>query len=74
MKYLNWILIVGCLAACTFEPLTEVPSEIDNSYANTFSNLKDILRQDNGKFWNEPLYGPILLVDPSTRVFHGQPK
>ncbi|WP_438422661.1 hypothetical protein [Aquimarina macrocephali] len=35
----------------------------------TFSDIESLLKIDNGKFWNKQLYGPIILVNPKTRVF-----
>lgn len=35
----------------------------------TFSDIDSILKIEDSKFWNTPLYGPILLVNPKTRVF-----
>ena len=37
--------------------------------AETFSEVDSLLKIDNGKFWNHQLYGPILIIDPNTRIF-----
>jgi len=35
----------------------------------TFSEIKSLLKIDNGKFWNKQLNGPIIFVNPETREF-----
>lgn len=35
----------------------------------TFSEVDSLLKIDNGKFWNQQLYGPIIFINPETRVF-----
>ena len=47
-----------------FEKQTE--TEQIHSY---FNGLEKVLQKDNGQFWNAPLYGPILIVNPNDRTF-----
>jgi len=35
----------------------------------TFSDINNLLKIDNGKFWNKQLNGPIIIVNPETRGF-----
>lgn len=52
--------------------LTEKPKESPNQYAEfeqAFQLLDSILTADNGTFWNHQLLGPLLFVNPETRVF-----
>jgi len=48
------------------DKLTESEKEI----ATTFSEVDSLLAMDRGAFWNEKLYGPIIIIDPETRVFY----
>lgn len=35
----------------------------------TYFEVDSLLRLDNGRLWGHQLYGPIMMVDPSTRIF-----
>ncbi len=35
----------------------------------TFFDVDSLLKIDNGTFWKQQLYGPILFIDPKTRAF-----
>ncbi|HEX7332120.1 MAG TPA: hypothetical protein VF290_11520 [Pyrinomonadaceae bacterium] len=54
------LLLVTCAAAQS--------SSIDTKLAaQYFAQLKQTSERDGGKTWGLPLYGPIILVDPSSR-------
>jgi hypothetical protein len=36
----------------------------------TFSEVDSLSKIDNGKFWGKELYGPIIIIEPQTRVFY----
>ena len=40
-----------------------------NQALNAFSELKEVLKIENGKLWNYKLDGPILMVNPETNLF-----
>lgn len=42
----------------------------EKSIVQSFSDVDSLLRIDNGKFWGKNLYGPIIFVDPETRLFY----
>ena len=41
----------------------------EKDITNQLAQLDSILKIDNGRFWGKELRGPILVVDPRTRVF-----
>jgi len=43
--------------------------EEQQAISQTFNRIEGLLAMDNGKFWDYPLYGPLLFVDPQTRIF-----
>lgn len=45
------------------------PENLFQGTIEAFSEVEEILNQDNGKFWDVNLYGPILFVDKNTRKF-----
>lgn len=65
-KSLIYGLCIFFFSAC--EEIPEMTVE-QQSTALTFNRVESILKEDDGEFWNYPLYGPILLVDPETRIF-----
>ena len=35
-----------------------------------FLDIDSLLKIDNGRFWSKQLYGPIILINPKTRIFY----
>ena len=73
-KIYYFILIL--LASCSTNKSKISDKNIPNKTASeteiiaqTFSEVDSLLKIDNGKFWNHQLYGPILIIDPNTRIF-----
>ncbi len=66
------ILLGSCLV------VKKKQSQISKDYSavekqiimQTFSDVDSLLKIDNGKFWGKQLYGPIIIIDPETRVFY----
>lgn len=76
MSKIVYIIILLVLGACqnnktkNFEKSDPHLSEKERSILQTFSDVDSLLGLDNGKFWNKEIYGPILFIDPSTRIFY----
>lgn len=74
MKKAIYLLVIFFTCSCAnnnSENSSEVlisPNKY-RSYEFTFHQVDSLLKIDNGKFWAHKLYGPILLIDPNTRVF-----
>ncbi len=49
-------------------PLTQGKNKNEIS-KKIFFEVDSLLKTDNGKFWDKPLYGPIIFIDPETREF-----
>ncbi len=71
-----YFLILILLASCSANKSKLAENNIPNKTASeteiiaeTFSEVDSLLKIDDGKFWNHKLYGPILIVDPNTRIF-----
>jgi len=69
------ILLVGLIifSSCTTknserESLNQELTEME-IVKKTFSDINNLLKNDNGKFWNKQLNGPIIIVNPETREF-----
>ncbi len=45
-------------------------TDLENGILQTFEEVESLLSTDDGKFWNKKLYGPLILVDPESRVFY----
>lgn len=45
-------------------------TELEKEMLQTFSDVDSLLEIDNGAFWNKKLYGPIILINPETRIFY----
>ena len=76
MNIKNYYLILILLTSCSANKSKISERNIPNKalseteiIAETFSEVDSLLKIDNGKFWNHQLYGPILIIDPNTRIF-----
>lgn len=66
MIILTLIYLIGCNS--NKEKHNKI-SEIDLKQANiAFAELKETLKNENGKLWNLKLDGPILLINRDTRI------
>ncbi len=65
MKNFIYLFLLLAIISCT----KKNTSSQHQKEEQVFKNLKNLLKADNGKFWSENLYGPILLIDPETRTF-----
>lgn len=45
-------------------------TEEERTFLQTFSDVDSLLSIDSGNFWNKEIYGPILFIDPETRIFY----
>lgn len=74
MKYLSFIILAAMVIACT-DPKTNTVKETHPesaghaAYEQVFKEVDSLLRSRSNSFWQTPLYGPILLIDPETRAF-----
>lgn len=74
MKELIYLIMLLLVMSCG-QKTTEkkVDSQIEKSqywaYEEVFSQVDSLLKIDNSEFWNYDLKGPILIVDPNTRIF-----
>lgn len=46
----------------------QLPSVDTTSAVRYFSEAREVCEKDGGRLWGVPLYGPILFVDPQSRV------
>lgn len=65
MKSLTYFLLLLITVSCTKKKTSSQHQKEEQA----FNELQELLKTDNGKFWNQDLYGPILLIDPETRTF-----
>ena len=76
MNKIFFILILIILGSCQNnkekqrDKTNELLTAEEKTIAQTFSDVDSILTNDNGKFWGKGLYGPIIIIDPETRVFY----
>jgi hypothetical protein len=76
MKRILYILILLVLGSCQNNKVRHTDktnnnlTEVEKRIAQTFSDVDSLLKIDNGKFWNKELYGPIIFIEPETRVFY----
>lgn len=76
MSKIFYAVILIVLGACQnkktkpFENSHLHLTEEERTILQTFSDVDSLLDIDSGKFWNKEIYGPILFIDPATRVFY----
>ena len=74
MKY-TLVIVMMFLLACSHEKTAQQYNyqkltEEEKLVQSTFEALQASLKNEGGEFWNKNLYGPIILIDPSSRVFY----
>lgn len=52
------------------EKFTDNLTDLENEIIQVFSDVDSLLAIDNGRFWNNKLSGPIILIEPESRVFY----
>ncbi len=76
MSKIFYAVILIVLGACQnnktkpFENSDHHLTEEERTILQTFSDIDSLLDLDSGKFWNKEIYGPILFIDPGTRIFY----
>ena len=76
MKTIYYILLPIIFGSCQNNKtkdnsiLTENLKVEENKIIQTFSDVDSLLKIDNGKFWGKGLYGPMIFVEPKTRLFY----
>lgn len=71
-----YIFIIGIFCSCLNEKSkqsensTDTLSDQEKIIAQTFSDIESLLTIDNGEFWGKNLYGPLILINPETRLFY----
>ncbi len=76
MKKIFYIVILIVFGSCQNGKTKQTEKEKRNltaeqkSIMQTFSEVDSLLQIDNGKFWGKKLYGPLLFIEPETRVFY----
>lgn len=74
MKKIFYIVILIAFGSCqnnkTKQKSKENLTEEEIIIVQTFSEVDSLLKIDNDEFWGKGLYGPIILINPETRVFY----
>lgn len=76
MNKLIYIVILISLSSCLndkskqSEKINEKLTDEEKIIIQTYADVDSLLTLDNGKFWGKNLYGPIILIEPETRVFY----
>jgi len=76
MNKIFYIILLIILGSCQNKKTKENLKTNDNltveekSIVQTFSDVDSLLKMDNGRFWGKGLYGPIIFVEPETRMFY----
>ena len=66
--FLVWVVLVS-IVACHEPPAPTTAGSIDiESAARYFSEFDELCREDDGRLWGASLCGPMLIVDPPTRM------
>lgn len=61
--------LIGCNSQTTRRSSVNLSQEQIKKYSDVFKDLKEHLIKDSAaRLWNHPLYGPMLLVNPKTRI------
>ncbi len=63
-RWIIFLLLFGLTGCRTEEDNTYLTPEIAIQY---FSKIEEICNKDNGRLWGKNLYGPLMLIDRSTR-------
>ncbi|HUO99269.1 MAG TPA: hypothetical protein VMU01_11405 [Rhizomicrobium sp.] len=58
--------IAAAVSICV-SAAAQTPADIDKARAS-FAEAEQVSDHDDGKLWGQPLYGPMLVVDPVTRA------
>jgi len=67
MKVNTWLFALAVL--CVAGAARADDGAIDTALARQYFNeAQQLCAQDNGALWGRPLYGPMLFVDPGTRM------
>ena len=62
-------VVFGLIVACHDPPAPATAGSIDlESASRYFSEFDELCREDDGSLWGASLCGPILIVDPPTRM------
>ena len=76
MNKIIYLIILIVFGSCHNSEVKQTDNTEDNLtesekiIAQTLSEVDSLLKVDNGKFWDRPLYGPLLFINPETRVFY----
>lgn len=70
MNKIFYLLLLASFFSC----VKETPETLESELENTFSEIKKLSNEDDGNFWGTSLYGPILFVNPTTRIFYANEK
>jgi len=76
MKKAFYILILIVFGSCQNDK-SKLPENKSNKsiidekdFTQFFMEVDSLLNLDNGEFWRKDIYGPIMFIDPKTRVFY----
>ncbi|WP_299225818.1 hypothetical protein [uncultured Psychroserpens sp.] len=76
MNKIFYIVLLIILGSCQNNKTKENLKANDNltieekSIVQTFSDVDSLLKIDDGRFWGKGLYGPVIFVEPKTRLFY----
>jgi hypothetical protein len=63
-RWIFFLLLLGLTGCRTKEDDTYLTPEIAIQY---FNKIEEACNKDNGRLWGKNLYGPLMLIDRSTR-------
>ncbi len=76
MKKTIYIIILIVLSSCLTHKAEKTNRDLQlhrkeklEVIENTINEVETLVKNDNGNFWNHQLYGPLIFINPKTRVF-----
>ncbi len=69
MKRITILLLIGFFTMYSSRSSDTKTGRYYDTYVQIFNRIDSLLQNDNGRFWDYPLYGPIMFVNPDTRAF-----
>jgi len=67
LRFIVVLLVLLCNAGGYCQQIRVTDSAYDQAQ-KAFSDLDAVLKQDNGRLWRHKMEGPVLLINPGTRV------
>lgn len=74
MKKIQYLIIVIVLFSCkdyqNQKGISDDYKGINKEISLAFNRVDSLLKIDNGSFWGKKLYGPVMIVEPETRLMY----